>query len=194
MSEAEITVGINDPLVQDPGAGAGKKWSGEIRYTWAIALLICVVPALGYGASFPAGFLLLAVVAFGVPTGLGALLLKDKAWSSRLWRRLIVLGSIALITNSAVSQTDKLTPGMATPIVEAVAQYKTETSKYPATLADLSPKYIAELPAVRAAVIQPPITYTVRDGRPRLAIPSARGDAFANYEYDFEAKAWVHNY
>lgn len=119
------------------------------------------------------------------------------AWnpqSSRLWRRLIVLGSIALVTTSAVSQTDKLTPVMATPIAEAIAQFKTETAKYPAALADLSPKYLAELPAVRAAVIQPSITYTVRDGRPRLAIPSARGDAFANYEYDFEAKAWVHNY
>lgn len=194
MSEAEIAVGGNDPHVQGPGAGAGKKWGGEIRYTWVTALLICVVPALVSGASFPAEFLLLAVVVFGGPTGLGALLLKDKAWSSRLWRRLIVLGSIALVTTSAVSQTDKLTPVMATPIAEAIAQFKTETAKYPAALADLSPKYLAELPAVRAAVIQPSITYTVRDGRPRLAIPSARGDAFANYEYDFEAKAWVHNY
>ncbi len=194
MSEAEITDGSNDPRVQGPGAGAWKRWGYEIRYTWAIVLLICVAPALVYGASFQAVFLLLAVVGFGVPAGLCAMLLKDKWWSRRLWRRLIVLGSIALITICAVSQTDKLTPGMATPIAEAIIQYKTDNAKYPASLVELSPKYIAEMPAVRAAVIQPSITYTVRDERPRLAIPSARGDAFANYEYDFKVKAWRHNY
>lgn len=193
MSDAEIAVCDSDPLVQELGTRAGKKWGGEICCTWAVAILICVVPALAYGASFPAGFLLLALVIFGVPTGLGALLLKNKAWSSQLWRRLVVLGSVAIITSTVVSQTDKLTPGMATPIAEAIAQYKAETGKYPNALAALRPKYLADLPAVRAALIQPAISYTVRDGRPRLAIPSARGDAFANYEYDFEAKAWVHN-
>lgn len=193
MSDAKISVGSNDPLARDPDARTGNKWSGEICYTWAVAILICVVPAVVYGASFPAGFLLLALVVFGVPAGLGALLVKNKTWSSQLWRRLVVLGAVAIITDTAVSQTDKLTPGMATPIAEAIVQYKSDTGKYPEILAAIRPKYLVDLPAVRAALIQPAISYRVRDGRPRLAIPSARGDAFANYEYDFETKIWVHN-
>ncbi|PKM31587.1 MAG: hypothetical protein CVV07_00280 [Gammaproteobacteria bacterium HGW-Gammaproteobacteria-11] len=194
MSDAEISVGSNDQLEQGSDARAVNKWGGEICYTWAVAILICVVPAVIYGASFPAGFLLLTVVIFGVPTGLGVLLLKNKTWSSLLWRRLVVLGAVAIITNTAVSQTDKLTPGMATPIADAIAQYKTDTRKYPDALTVLRPIYLANMPAIRAALIQPAISYTVRDGRPRLVIPSAIGDAFANYEYDFEAKIWVHNY
>lgn len=193
MSEAEIAGAGNDPSAQGPGLRSGKKWSGEIRFTWAVAILICVVPALVYGASFPAGFLLLAVVVFGIPTGLGALLLKDKALSSKLWRRLIVLGSVAFITSAIVSQADKMTPALATPIAEAIAQYRTDTGRYPVALAELSPKHLASLPAVRVALIQPSISYMVNEGQPRLAIPSARGDAFANYEYNFEAKKWAHN-
>lgn len=137
MSEAETAGAGNDPSVQGPSARAGKKWGGEIRFTWAVAILICLVPALVYGASFPAGFLLLAVVVFGIPTGLGALLLKDKTWSSKLWRRLIVLGSVAIITSNIVSQADKLTPTLAAPIAEAIAQYRTDTGRYPDALGKL---------------------------------------------------------
>lgn len=193
MSEAEMAVGEKNHPVQTLGSGAGEKWTAEIRYTWAVALLICVLPALVYGAAFPAGFLLIGVVVFGLPTGLAALLIKDNAWKARLWRRLVVLSAISLTTFTAVSQTDKLTPSLATPIVEAIEQYHTDTATHPAALSDLTPRYLAELPIVRVAISQPPISYAIRDGRPRLMIPSARGDAFANHEYDFEAKVWVNN-
>lgn len=193
MSEEVIAAGDTNHPAQKPEFGPMKKWTSEIRFSWAIALLLCVLPALAYGAAFPAGFLLIAVVVFGLPTGLAALLFKDKVWKARLWRRLVVLGSISLITFTAVSQTDKLTPSLAAPIVKAIEQYRTDTATYPAALSDLNPRYLAELPIVRVALSQPPITYTIRDGWPSLVIPSAIGDGFANYEYDFEAKVWVNN-
>ena len=31
-----------------------------------------------------------------------------------------------------------------------------------------------------------PVTYRVTDVKPYFSIPSARGDAFAKYEYDFD--------
>ena len=161
MSDKKISVGGNDPLVRAPDARAGKKWGGEIFYTWAIALLLCVLPALVYGAAFPAGFLLIAVVVFGLPTGLFALLVKDNVWKASLWRRLAVLGSISLITFTAVIQTDKLTPSLATPIVEAIEQYYIDTVTYPVALSDLSPRYLAESPVVRVAIRQPPISYAI---------------------------------
>ncbi len=193
MPEEKIEIGNESSHVREPEADYGKRWGGQIRYTWALALLLCVVPAVVYGAAFPAGFVFIFVVVLGIPTGLVALLVIDKSRSGRLWRRLVVLGSIAVSTFVVVSQTDKLTPSMATPIAQAIEQYKNDNGNYPATLADLSPKYLADLPSVRAAIRQPTINYVVRGGRPRLVIPSAVGDAFASYEYNFKTKSWVHN-
>lgn len=178
---------------KQPANSGWSRWVKQIRFTWALALITSVAPAVTHGAVFTSVAVVIATVILGLPTGLAALLVKDKEWRVRLWRRLAVLGSISLITFAAVSQTDKLTPSLATPIVEAIEQYHSDTATYPAALSDLIPRYLAELPVVRVAISQPPISYAIRDGRPRLVIPSAVGDGFANYEYDFEAKTWVHN-
>jgi len=176
------------------GADVWLRWASEIRYTWVWVVLVVTVPTVIFGSSAQSGIVLMAAVVFGLPTALAAFLLtKDRAWRYRLWRRVVVMGAVSAISLAVVMQTDKLTPGMATPIAQAIEQYKKETGAYPSTLAELSPKYLVELPAVRAAISQPDISYMIRDGQPRLAIPSAAGDGFANYEYNFEARAWVHN-
>ncbi len=170
------------------------RWVSEIPYTWSLVMLVVTVPAVIFGASVQSVMLLMATVVFGLPTALAAFfLIKDRSWCFRLWRRVVVMGAVSTVSLAVVMQTDKLTPALATPIVQAIEQYKKVTGTYPATLAELSPKYLEELPAVRAAISQPDISYMVRDGRPRLAIPSAAGDGFSNYEYNFEARAWVHN-
>lgn len=193
MSDPEMDIRDASSPEQVLESNGGKPWWGQIRFTWVLALLLCVVPAVMYGAAFPAGLILIAIVIFGIPTGLLALLVIDKNRCGRLWRRLVVLGSIAFSTYAAVSQTDKLTPVMATPIAQAIELYKKETGNYPVTLDELSQKYLVDLPSVRAAIYQPKISYVLNDGSPRLVIPSAVGDAFASYEYNFGAKAWEHN-
>ena len=49
------------------------------------------------------------------------------------------------------------------------------------------------IPDLKFSLSQPRINYRVTDGKPYLAIPSAKGDAFADYEYDFETKVWMHH-
>lgn len=172
-----------------------QRWVKEISFTWALVILVVIVPAVIFGASAQSMMVLLASAVFGLPTALAAFLLtKDRAWRNRLCRRLMVIGGVSMVSLIVVLQTDKMTPSMAMPIARAIDHYKNDTGNYPATLAELSPEYLVELPAVRAAIHQPAISYLVRDGRPRLTVPSSAGDGFANYEYDFETKAWVHNF
>lgn len=191
MSEEELVHFVG----HDTRVDTWQRWVKEIRYTWALVVLVVIVPAVIFGASAQSMMVLLASVVFGLPTVLAAFLFtKDRAWRSRLCRRVVVIGAVSTVSLVVVMQTDKLTPSMATPIAKAIEQYKNDTGNYPATLAELSPKYLVELPAVRAAISQPGVSYMVRDGRPRLAIPSTAGDGFANYVYNFEAKTWVHNF
>ena len=92
-----------------------------------------------------------------------------------------------------VFRIDEQIPKNATPITAAIESFRLETGHYPGTLEALTPKYLTNIPDLRFSLAQPQIYYRVTDGKPYLAIPSARGDAFANYEYDFETKVWKHN-
>ena len=74
-----------------------------------------------------------------------------------------------------------------------IESFKRETGDYPDSLEALIPKHLAELPEVRFSVFQPEITYRIRDGKSHLAIPSAMGDMFAQFEYNFETKVWMHH-
>ncbi|WXL24646.1 hypothetical protein WG219_15155 [Ectopseudomonas mendocina] len=193
MSEKIVAIGSTGSGRQPSGDDGRKRWVSEMRYTWILVLLLSVVPAVIYGTAFPAGLVLMATVVFGLPTGLAALLVKDKAWRGSLWRRLVVLGLVSGGAVALVNQADKLTPGMATPIVQAIEQFKLDTGAYPNTLAELNSKYLEHLPAVRVAFQQPEVTYVLREGHPKLKIPSAAGDAFASHEYNFEERRWEHN-
>lgn len=55
----------------------------------------------------------------------------------------------------------------------------------------LIPKQLEKIPNVRFSLFEPPIIYRISDGIPYLAIPSAMGDMFSQFEYDFEAKVWT---
>ncbi len=193
MPEKNVAIRSTGSGRQPSGDAGWKRWVAEIRFTWILVLLLSVVPAVIYGAAFPAGLVLMATVVFGLPTGLAALLVKDKAWRGRLWRRLVVLGLVSGGAVALVNQADKLTPGMATPIVQAIEQFKQDTGGYPNTLSELNSKYLEHLPAVRVAFQQPEVTYVLREGYPRLIIPSAVGDTFASHEYNFEERRWEHN-
>lgn len=178
---------------KQPANSGWSRWVKQIRFTWALALITSVVPAVTHGTVFTALIAAMATVICGLPTGLATFLVKDKDWRSRIWRRLVVLLLTPISTYGVISQTDKMTPSRADPIVQAVEAYKRDTMSYPASLGDISPNYLIELPAVRLSIVQPKITYTLRDGKPHLRIPAAIGDQFANYEYDFNNQAWQRN-
>ncbi len=179
---------------EKPANGGWNRWVKQIRFTWALALITSVVPAVTHGTVFTAVIVAMATVIFGIPTGLAAFLVKDKEWRSRIWRRLVVLLLTPISTYAVINQTDKMTPSKAAPIVQAVEAYERDTTSYPTSLPDLSPKYLVELPAVRLSIVQPIISYTLRDGKPLIRIPAAIGDQFSSYEYDFTKRVWTHNY
>ena len=93
---------------------------------------------------------------------------------------------VPVLTIVYATKVDKAIPDNASPITKALELFREETGRYPDTLEALVPKHLAGIPAVRLSVVQPKIAYRVNEGKPYLAIPSATGDLFAMYEYDFE--------
>ncbi len=185
-------VGPSDPM-QDKGTWA--RWISGIRITWFFVLLFTAAPAVLFGTAIVSAMVLIGAVVLGIPTALVAFLtIKDKGFCARLCRRVVVMIVVSILTIAVVFQTDKLTPNMAAPITKAIENFQQEFGVYPDTLAALSPKYMSSLPAVRVALIQPEVAYRVTDGIPYLAIPSASGDLFSNYEYIFKDRCWIkHN-
>lgn len=184
-----------EPVVQEPvmvGANQGfwVRWVSELRATWLWVFLLCLLPSLLWGSAFFAMWLLIGVVLIGVPV---TALTQWRKRSKRGWRQLAVMLSVSFATVALVFQLDKQIPNRATPIATAIETFRTETGQYPGSVEILVPKYLAEVPVLRFCVIQPQVWYGVRGGKPALKIPSARGDQFASYEYDFEAKAWMHH-
>ena len=92
-----------------------------------------------------------------------------------------------------VFEADARIPENAIPIVLALDAFHRETGRYPDSMDEIVPARLGAIPSLRASVVQPPVRYGMRDGQPRLTIPSTRGDAFAEYEYDFETRVWVHH-
>lgn len=167
------------------------RWMNELRFTWFAVLLISVVPAVFFGSAiFSVGFLAVAVL-FGVPaTLLGC---AKNGSKSTEFRRLAIMLVVPALTLAYVSKIDEQIPENAMPIIRAIESFRRDTGHYPESLDALIPKHLAELPDVRFSVLQPLITYRIADGQPYLAIPSTMGDMFAQFEYDFATKAWIHH-
>lgn len=169
------------------------RWVSDLRFTWYAVLLLSILPTALYGATIFSMMLLLGGVILGFPAALASLLLsKETEWRARLFRRVVVLSAVPALMLAVIFQTDKLIPKMATPIAKAVESFKQETGAYPDSLAVLSPKYLPNPPKIRFSVFQPDVIYRVKEGHPYLAIPSAAGDAYSVYEYNFEEDCWVH--
>ena len=169
------------------------RWVSDLRFTWCAVLVVTVLPSVLYGSAFFSMMLLVGGVILGFPSALASLLLsKDGELRARLFRRAVVLTAMPALMLAVIFQTDKLTPQMATPIVEAVEFFKQENGAYPDSLAALTPQYLPGLAAVRISVFQPEVSYRVKNGQPNLVVPSAAGDAFAIYEYNFVERRWTH--
>lgn len=136
------------------------------------------------------GVLMVAVV-IGVP-----LLVIHKIFSKDSVkngvRRLAVMVLVPIASLIHVYKVDEQVPANAAPITKAIESFRLETGHYPDSLELLTPKHLSRLPDLTPSLIQPRVIYRVTDGKPYLAIPSAAGDAFSRYEYDFETKIWEH--
>ena len=165
-------------------------WVGELCFTWLGVLLLAVAPAVLFGSGvFSAGVLAVAVF-IGFPSAVFGFATKRSP--SRGLRRLAVMLVMPVLTLAFVSEVDQRIPKSATPLTKAIESFQRETGDYPESLEALVPEHLAELPYVRFSVFQPGITYRVTDGKPYLAIPSAMGDMFAQFEYNFETRKWQH--
>lgn len=171
--------------------GVFELWVKQLCFTWLWVLLLSVMPAVLFGSGiFSIGVLAVAVLV-GAPSALLGSATKDSG--KKVFRRLAVMLVVPASTLTYVFQADEQIPVNAAPLIEAIESFRLETEHYPESLEAIIPKHLAKIPEVRFSVIQPLITYKIKDGKPSLAIPSARGDMFAQYKYDFETKAWIHH-
>ena len=180
------------PLVIDVQQGFWALWVQELRTTWLWVFFLSVVPSFLYGTGF-FSTAVLAVAVLVVAPYLAIRQLIGKGSGIKGLRRWVVLVVVPALTLVYVFHVDKQTPDNSKAITAAIESFRVETGRYPDTLESLTPKHLANIPDVKFSLIQPQITYRVTDGRPYLAIPSARGDGFAKYEYDFVSKTWKHN-
>lgn len=187
---ASVTV-VPERLVIGAPKSTFELWVKELRFTWLWIFFLSVVPSVLYGTVIFSIIVLMVAILIGVPSAaIGQLVAKGS--KTKGLRRLMVIILVPALTLVYVFQIDQQIPKNATPLTKAIESYRFETGRYPDSLEMLTPKHLAEIPDLRFSLIQPQITYRVTDGKPYLAIPSAAGDAFAQYEYNFEAKVWMH--
>ncbi len=162
----------------------------HLAFTWVTVLLLSVVPAVLYGSAIFAFVVLAGGVLIGLPSVAWAIATKNRG--KRRFRRLAILLVVPALTLASVSCADKQIPDNAIPLVRAIETFRDDTGSYPESLDALIPKYLEKLPDVRFSFFEPAMVYRITDGKPHLAIPSAMGDMFAQFEYDFETKTWTH--
>jgi hypothetical protein len=177
-------------MVIDTSKGSFVLWVKELRFTWFWMFVLTVVPSALFGAAFLSMAVLIAAVFIGIPTVVIARL-TNKGTKNGL-RRLAVMLLMPSIALAYASQVDRQIPKNAIPITIALEAFRLETGNYPDTLEMLIPKHLAKMPALRFSIDQPQVTYRVTNGKPYLAVPSAMGDMFAQFEYNFETKVWIH--
>ena len=166
-------------------------WVNELRSTWLWVFFLSVFPSFLYGT----GIFSVAVLVFAtliVAPFLTIRQLIGKGSGTTGLRRLMVMVVVPALTLVYVFHIDKQIPDNAKPITVALELFRVDAGHYPDTLEVIPPKHLAKIPALKFSLIQPQITYQVKNGKPYLAIPSATGDGFAIYEYDFESKTWKH--
>ncbi len=185
----DVGVRAETTLTQKP-TDFWKHWVRELRFTWLWVFILCLLPLLLWGSALFSIIVLTISLLIGLPI---SALNKLNNPSDRGWRRVVVMASVSFVIVSFFFRVDEQTPDRAAPIATAIESFRTETGQYPESLEMLVPKHLAEIPILRFSADQPRISYGILKGKPYLRIPSARGDQFANYEYDFESKSWIHN-
>jgi hypothetical protein len=178
-------------LAKEAPKGVFTLWVKELRFTWLWIFFLSILPAFLYGSGILSVVVLATAVLIGIPSALFGIVTKHS--KNRGFRRLAIMLVVPVLTMVFVSQMDRKIPENATPLIQAIETFQRDTGHYPASLEALIPNYLENLPVVRFSVVEPSITYRITDGKPNLTIPSAMGDMFAQFEYDFEAKVWMHH-
>lgn len=178
------------PSATGAWGGVFALWVKELSFTWLWLVLLTIVPALLFGSGIISFVVLAVAFVIGIP--LIFFWSAIKGFESRWFRRFAIILMLPVLTLDYIYHIDERIPENATPLIQAIESFRLETGQYPESLAALIPNQLAELPKLRFSVMQPLTTYRVKDGKPYLAIPSAMGDMFAQFEYNFETKVWKH--
>ena len=164
-------------------------WFVDLPGTWLLAAMVIVLSGVYSGTGMFAMMVLSLNLFFRLPfTWLAALIArKSRLASHRSIFILFVACSLGLMYSAHL---DKAAPDRAMPLVGALEAFKSESGKYPGSLDELMPKYLAELPSVKPVLSPPQFRYAIRpDGPPHLSF-EATGQ-FAHFSYDFSTKKWV---
>lgn len=178
-------------LVIETPKNAWVLWVNELRLTWIFVGIFAVLPGVLFGTGIFAIILLALSLLIGGPS-VGIACWRDKRTVAYAVRRLVVLVLVPVMALAYVLKVDQGIPENATALTDAIEAFRVENGRYPESLEMLAPKHLKKIPRVRFSVFQPRVVYRLGNGKPVLAIPSAAGDAFAQYEYDFDARVWRH--
>jgi hypothetical protein len=166
-------------------------WFFEVKFTWIVTFVIVVVPFILNGTGLFALLGLIGAALVGIPLTC-IFLMSSKKRDTKNLKGIVAITLISATTLFFVFYIDKEIPNRVAVVTSAIESFHDSEGHYPESLSTLMPKYLAVLPKIKPTFIQPDITYQLKGGKPYLAIPSARGDQFAKYEYDFVSKIWKH--
>lgn len=150
--------------------------------------MVLAVSFVHIGTGTFAMLVLLFNIAFRLPlTFLDTLISKRTRFPS--YKSIFILFVTCVLGVMYSEQLDEAAPGRAMPLVGALEAFKSDSGKYPGSLDELMPKYLAELPSVKPVLSPPQFRYAIRpDGPPHLSF-EATGQ-FAHFSYDFSTKKW----
>jgi hypothetical protein len=136
---------------------------------------------------------LLVTLVFRVPYNL-ILSVTRKKLQGESFVRCGILIFASILTIGYCVLLDKMAVARATPVADAITQYKLVTGNYPNRLDDLVPRYISQLPtSLKPTAMSATLTYSAYKGKPFLYFGPSPGPAPLPKIYNFDTHSWKTN-
>jgi hypothetical protein len=143
---------------------------------------------LAWDAVLSGGFVLSILVSpVWFLVSLAKAIIQRPGWRVGLTRILVPVLTLGLVLGNAAMQT-RIASANAKRIIEACEQFRIANGRYPSTLDELKPGYLASVPRAKYSLMFGNFWYWSLDGKTRLmwvVIPP-----FGRKIYDFEGRKW----
>ncbi|MGR8921022.1 MAG: hypothetical protein ACU85V_15510 [Gammaproteobacteria bacterium] len=166
-------------------AGAAGRPRAPFALTLAAVAALYVLDALVLGQGFIAAALLLAGAAVVPKWLLLARVGRNDGRAAALATLLLASGAGAMFT---INANNRLAQARADDLVERVQEYRALAGRFPATLDELVPAYVASVPRAKYTLGFGHFDYSNSDGGVFLAYASA--PPFGREVYDFRRQRW----
>lgn len=155
---------------------------------WALAVL--AIDGFVSGIMGVSLWVLSITLVFRLPYNLVLSVIRKKLQGESFLRCGILI-SASILTIGYCVLLDKMAVARATPVAEAITQYKLVTGNYPNRLDDLVPRYISQLPSsLKPTAMSATLTYSAYKGKPFLYFGPSPGPAPLPKVYNFDTYSW----